>query len=244
MPIPSDWLEQLAEEFDLEAIKVRDAGRGIKLCYLEISALTQRLDDVLGSSWSIEPLDGYPKIIEHTIKEYKASATAKPTDAIAVTAISAVNLIVQEVLGENNFPTEICRRFGVGSDTTIITDRLNSDEIDSTLKTSHAEAIKKAGHEYGIGRYLWDRNISSTIIRCKESNTPYPARKEDIEKLANLKKVIGIATNDILEKDYLEPFCQKNHMAPLPVAQLASDGILLRRFVNHLRKQIPNATAS
>lgn len=45
----------------------------------------------------------------------------------------------------------------------------NSD-LDNASKTALAEAIKKAGHQFGVGLYLWDENKREAIAKSRRND--------------------------------------------------------------------------
>lgn len=62
---------------------------------------------------------------------------------------------------------------GVGADT--------APDPDKAIKTALAEALKKAGHQFGIGLYLWDESERAVIAKQRKSvsrTTTDPKRDE------------------------------------------------------------------
>jgi hypothetical protein len=43
-----------------------------------------------------------------------------------------------------------------------------ADDVDKLIKTAYAEAIKKAGHEFGVGLYLWDEEERALIKSAQD----------------------------------------------------------------------------
>lgn len=43
-----------------------------------------------------------------------------------------------------------------------------ADDVDKLIKTAYAEAIKKAGHEFGVGLYLWDEEERALIESAQQ----------------------------------------------------------------------------
>lgn len=43
-----------------------------------------------------------------------------------------------------------------------------ADDVDKLVKTAFAEAIKKAGHEFGVGLYLWDEEERALIESAQQ----------------------------------------------------------------------------
>lgn len=43
-----------------------------------------------------------------------------------------------------------------------------ADDVDKLVKTAYAEAIKKAGHEFGVGLYLWDEEERALIESAQQ----------------------------------------------------------------------------
>jgi len=64
---------------------------------------------------------------------------------------------------------------GIGADT--------ATDPDKAIKTALAEALKKAGHQFGIGLYLWDESERAEVARqrkvVKKPTTSYPEDNSD-----------------------------------------------------------------
>jgi hypothetical protein len=43
-----------------------------------------------------------------------------------------------------------------------------AEDVDKLIKTAYAEAIKKAGHEFGVGLYLWDEEERALIESAQQ----------------------------------------------------------------------------
>lgn len=59
---------------------------------------------------------------------------------------------------------------GVGADV--------AGDLDKALKTALAEALKKAGHQFGIGLYLWDEAERAIVAKQRKATT-YPEDGQD-----------------------------------------------------------------
>lgn len=64
---------------------------------------------------------------------------------------------------------------GVGADT--------ASDPDKAIKTALAEALKKAGHQFGIGLYLWDESERAVIAKARnkqKQTSVYPEKGADL----------------------------------------------------------------
>lgn len=113
---------------------------GVTLDYISIDATIRRLNDVLGLTWSFEIDSTQLLPLE---KGYLALVQGK--------------IIIQP--DEEN-PPKVAS--GVGSDV--------ASDPDKAIKTALAEALKKAGHQLGIGLYLWEESEREVI--AKERSRP------------------------------------------------------------------------
>ena len=98
------------------------------------------------------------------------------------------------------------RASGIGAD--IATDP------DKALKTALAEALKKAGHQFGVGLYLWDEEERELVQRDRKANAgDISALKEKAFELAlergaeanaaSIAAALGIEEKDLQNGDKL-----------------------------------------
>lgn len=135
----SEKLARLSEKFPIDDVKQRRQG-GVTLDYISIDATIRRLNDVLGLHWSFE-ID---------------STQLVPQESGKFLAVVQGKIIIQ--------PTEtdpIKVASGVGADT--------AADPDKAIKTALAEALKKAGHQLGIGLYLWEESEREIIAQERKS---------------------------------------------------------------------------
>lgn len=135
------WLEELAKPFPKEDVKVRYLG-GKALNYISIDQTINRLNEVLGAKWSfqIEKESIKPIFQEGKFKHYLAKISG-------TMSVSSDDYYVH--------------RAGVGAGT--------NPDPDTAIKTALAEAIKKAGHQFGLGLYLWDEEVNNDLTEFRES---------------------------------------------------------------------------
>ena len=95
---------------------------------------------------------------------------------------------------------------GTGADT--------ATDVDKAIKTALAEAIKKAGHQFGVGLYLWDeeereivqrdRNASAGDITALKAKAFEAALEKGAEpNPASIAKTLGIKVGDLQDADKL-----------------------------------------
>lgn len=132
-------LSKLTEKFPVEEYRKNPKGYH----YIPIEKHIARWNEVCGSSMSLEvkhqefaPLPG----MSFGTRNPKPAAYALVT--VAITA---------ELDGK------VTTREGVGGDYGA------ADDVDKLVKTALAEAIKKAGNEFGIGLELWDEEERALI---------------------------------------------------------------------------------
>jgi hypothetical protein len=71
---------------------------------------------------------------------------------------------------------------GVGGDV--------ANDLDKALKTALAEALKKAGHQFGIGLYLWDEAERQVIAKQRKAE-PQPRASDKTRELAEADIGVG-----------------------------------------------------
>lgn len=132
-------LAKLIEKFPVEEYRKNPKGYH----YIPIEKHIARWNDVCGSGWnlSIRSVDLSPAPPGVTY-----GRQGKPAAYAIVTVAINTTLDGNEVVRE-----------GVGGDFGAM------DDVDKLVKTALAEAIKKAGNEYGIGLELWDEEERALI---------------------------------------------------------------------------------
>lgn len=120
-------LAALSQKFSPADVKQRSQN-GMTLDYISIDATIRRLNEVMGPAWSFE-VDRSSIAATGTV----GKKSGKPEYLAHVVGTLTA-------MGESHG--------GVGADI--------SEDPDKALKTALAEALKKAGHQLGIGLYLWD----------------------------------------------------------------------------------------
>lgn len=140
-PETQELLERLSRRFPAQAVDKNPKG----FHYISIDATIKRLNEVLGTEWALNYESGSIQLLDPADVTY--GRNAKPGYLAHVVASI-------QALGTN--------RFGVGSDF--------ADDADKSFKTAQAEALKKAGHQYGIGLYLWDERERRLVDLVREGN--------------------------------------------------------------------------
>lgn len=90
----------------------------------------------------------------------------------------------------------------------------SASDVDKAIKTALAEAIKKAGHQYGVGLYLWDeeereivqrdRNANAGDINALKAKAFEVALEQGAEaNAASIAKTLGIKEADLQDADKL-----------------------------------------
>lgn len=99
--------------------------------YVSIDATIKRFNQVLGTAWTF-----YVKDVDLLLL---------PTEEITYGKAEKPGFLAKVVA---EIKTLDSIRGGTGAD--------YADDPDKAIKTAQAEAFKKAGHQYGVGLYLWD----------------------------------------------------------------------------------------
>jgi hypothetical protein len=198
--VPSNpQLNSLAAQFAAGEHKERKQA-GQTLTYISIDATINRLNAVLGPEWStdadttVTPQIGYDEDKERHIL----------TGYLAVTQLR----LSAWIDGINK------QAYGVGA-------MVNRDP-DMAAKTALAEAIKKAGHQLGIGLYLWDADARADVSRkMKLTNATAATLKQEVFKLAvqrlgkdkpSAKEIaaeFGVAPGELADEESLRGILEK-----------------------------------
>lgn len=231
--LPDDWQEQLSAEFPLSSISLRE-NSGVELCYLDITSILTRLDEVCGPNWSLNTEPNFPKV--DTI--YKGNNSEKE-NKYSVHAVTSVVISIFDWIEEGGTWRHVMlsSRSGVGGDNISTADVPKSEQIDKILKTAHAEAIKKAAHQFGIGRYLWDDQRTNQIKKALKEHTALPPPKTDvslIKRVQAAKTKLEIKDNSGLEKYVQEFLSNKENIKQISIKDIASSQALLEMFVKYL----------
>lgn len=136
-------LELLSAEFPKSEVRQRDGGRGIKLDYIDVVQTIKRLTDVLNADWDWRVLDAKVELVE---------TSNGPTYLASERGELAI------WLPDHEHPVI---RGGSGADT-------DPRDPDKAIKTADAEALKKAGHKFGIALYLWDESKRDEIATYRK----------------------------------------------------------------------------
>lgn len=141
-PEPQTIADQLRQKFPAGAVKEREM-RGKKFDYIAIEDTIGRLLDTLGVEWSFTncTYDVQPAMV----------ARRDADDVPGWQCIVTGELVIHDTTGHES------RHWGVGADI--------ADDLDKALKTALAEALKKAGHQLGIGLYLWNDEDRQSLAR-------------------------------------------------------------------------------
>lgn len=151
----SDKLAKLSERFPIEDVKQRRQG-GVQLDYISIDATIRRLNDVLDLGWSFE---------------------IDTTQLLPLEGGKYLSLVQGKIIipPTDESPAKVAS--GVGSDI--------ASDPDKAIKTALAEAIKKAGHQLGIGLYLWEESEREVIAQQRKGEVSKSAEKESANVLGS-----------------------------------------------------------
>lgn len=161
----SKVLRQLSERFDPTEVKERRGRGGISLKYIDIATTIRRLNEVLGMQWSFR-IDGY---------ELKIHPEKTDKGATQYLAVVSGELSIRSGSGED---FSYVSHAGIGA--SILGDP------DDAVKTALAEAIKKAGHQLGIGLFLWDEDERDFIdlYHAATTSNDIALLKTTVQKIA------------------------------------------------------------
>lgn len=155
--------------------------------------------------------------IDATIKRLNAVlGTAWSTDANTTLEATGDDkfLAKTELLLEAEIDGNVKKAYGVGA-------MVNRDP-DMAAKTALAEAIKKAGHQLGIGLYLWDADTRDEVAKkmklvgATEATLKGEVFKLAVEKLGKDKPtakeiatLFGVTPGELADKDALRAILTK-----------------------------------
>lgn len=179
-----DVQDLLQQKFEVDDVKQRDGMGGLKLDYIPIDVVLNRLNSVLplGYSWAVdktEIINGFVMLI--------GTLTITLPDGSKI------------------------QRSGVGADT------LGKD-LDKSIKTAYAEAIKKACNTLGIGLYLWDTEERASIAkerRLKEieieqaNNSARKYSTAQLERMKQIKTTYNLKDDADLNKFLVDEYKRK-----------------------------------
>lgn len=151
----SEKLALLSERFPIEDVKQRTQG-GMKLDYISIDATIRRLNDVLALGWSFE---------------------IDTTQLLPMEGGKYLALVQGKIIIPATEDTPIKIASGVGSDV--------AGDPDKAIKTALAEALKKAGHQLGIGLYLWEESEREVIAKQRKNPNSASTASEQKKELAS-----------------------------------------------------------
>jgi hypothetical protein len=132
-------LSRLTEKFPVEVYRKNPKG----FTYIPIEQVIRRFNEVLGEFWDLRIIKseyGLTPGINYGSRNPKPGAYA------------LVQVEIEALLDD-----KVTVRSGVGGDFGA------ADDTDKLVKTALAEAIKKAGNEFGIGLELWDEEERALI---------------------------------------------------------------------------------
>lgn len=157
-------LDKLRAKFPAGVVKQREL-KGKKLDYVAIDATINRLLDVYGT-------------------EYEFTGAGYEVRPAMITRRSGDGY--KEVPGWTGIVTGYLvtptgkQHWGIGAD--------SDEDLDKVLKTALAEAIKKAGHQLGIGLYLWNEEDRVELAQQRKLVAGNPsALKAELVKRSGLK---------------------------------------------------------
>jgi len=149
--VEATLLQLLAADFPKGEVRSRDGGAGKKLDYIDIVQTIRRLDDVLGADWDWNPT-------AHTLTPVPDYFDRNGNPMYLATVRGNIVITLRDPTSQASI--QRIERGGVGSDV--------ANDPDKALKTADAEALKKAGHKYLIGLYLWDESARQGIAEFRK----------------------------------------------------------------------------
>lgn len=133
--------EALVERFHPSQVKKNQSNQD----YISIDGYINRLNDVLGASWSWS-------VNNWEFRDGPPTAKGKPQYIAVANGTLTIN---DSVLGIHS------SRDGIGAG-------FNFDP-DTAVKTAQAEALKKACHQFGIALYLWDEEEREWVQQQRDA---------------------------------------------------------------------------
>ncbi|HLD91319.1 MAG TPA: Rad52/Rad22 family DNA repair protein [Patescibacteria group bacterium] len=112
------------------------------------------------------------------------------------------SIVVVGTLGIKLSETETIYRAGVGSD-------VIGKDMDKTVKTAYAEALKKSCNTLGIGLYLWDAEERADIARERQNGgveTKRTFSSQQLEKMKFVRTKLKLTNDEDLNKFLVETY--------------------------------------
>ncbi len=193
-------LDQLGAEFEPGEHQTRKQA-GIELTYISIDATINRLNAVLGPNWSTSAAT---TLLPMPVYDDDGAVTGSTNQAVCELTLTAV------IDGTEK------HAYGVGA-------MVNRDP-DMATKTALAEAIKKAGHQLGIGLYLWNDEARERVTKKRKLATgSFAALKQAVFELAieqtgkpkealkakDIAAWFGVTPGDLADEDVLKGILKK-----------------------------------
>lgn len=170
-------------EFRPEEHRTRTQG-GQTLTYVDISATINRVNEVLGASWSVMPASS-TQLMPLESGNYVAK-----TELFIEAEIDGIRKVL----------------YGVGG--------MTNRDPDMAMKTALAEALKKAFHQAGVALYLWDAAARDRVTKKSElARAPISKLKKEVKRIAlerlgkdeatakEVAGVFGLKAADLAEDD-------------------------------------------
>jgi len=177
-------------EFRPEEHRTRSQA-GQQLTYISIDATINRVNEVLGSGWSVLPVSSTQ------LMPLESGTYVAKTELFIEAEIDGVKKIL----------------YGVGG--------MTNKDPDMAMKTALAEALKKAFHQAGVGLYLWDAEArdrvtkKSALARASITQLKKEVKRIALERLgkdeATAKEVAGVfglKAADLAEDDTIRKILQ------------------------------------
>ena len=165
-----------------------------------VSEVKQR-EGGFGKKLDYIPIDGVLNRLNDVLPmgySWSIDSVVQIADSVVVTGTLTINV------GD-----ECIKRSGIGSD-------VIGKDLDKTVKTAYAEAIKKACNTLGVGLYLWDADERAEIARERQNGgvkTNRTFSSQQLEKNKLIKATLKITTdeefNKFLKDEYKKPGIEK-----------------------------------
>lgn len=171
--IKVDAAQRLRRNFHPSEVRQRTQS-GLKLDYIDIATTINRFLDEMGLDW--EWTITKTELIDADKNDRRGNKLWIGLVEGAITVHDDGNIIT---------------RSGVGAG--------ESSDPDMAVKTAMAEALKKAGHTFGVGLYLWDEGERDAVgaYRDAMASNSVPALKKLVAKLAQDQGIESVTKENL-----------------------------------------------
>ncbi len=199
----TDFINVVTRPIQKDLIKEREAGRGVKLSYISGETVIRLLNEAFDYLWNWEITNQW---VQESISKFNPKYDKEPQSQAPVAHVSGRLTVF---IKENDQTFSIIKEAS-GSKSIVG----GQSEQESIFKAAGTDALKKAATLLGIGLDLYEDkqgsskpnyNNKPTYQDVKVSPTGFEGKETELQKLKELKAILGIEDNTQLNP-YVKEF--------------------------------------